>query len=522
MLSQALAKLNQGRISLVTAFAAGASTALAFAPYNIWAIYPLALAFALFQSQSKTPKQSLFYWLSFGFGCFAVGISWVHVSIDTFGGMPLVVSMALMGLLALYLAIYPALCGYLLAKLQVSGRFASYWQYLGLFPALWVLTEWLRGWVLTGFPWLWAGYSQTLGPLSQLASIIGALGLSFIIALAAGSLALLAQKRWLPLLVVAPLIISLAYLAPKFNPITENGDSVKVALVQGNIPQSMKWEPENLWPTMVKYMDLTRNHFDDESSLDIVVWPEAAIPAPEVLVSDFLVGTNDVARFNNIAIITGIISKKPSGYYNALVVLGNHFNKQQNQGDYEINGSNEFLKHHLLPIGEFVPFESLLRPLAPFFNLPMSSFMRGDYQQPNLNALGYQVAPAICYEIVFPEQVRANTNIDTDLLLTVSNDAWFGTSNGPLQHMEIAQMRAIELGKPLLRATNNGVTAVVDPYGKITEQLPQFETGVLVTEVPLYQGETLFMRFGQLPLLLFSTLLLLLSLAFKYRTKYEK
>ena len=192
-------------------------------------------------------------------------------------------------------------------------------------------------------------------------------------------------------------------------------------------------------------------------------------------------------------------------------MLNFHNQKQQQGADYLGNGTNEFKKHHLLPIGEFVPFGDLLRPIAPFFNLPMSSFQRGDYTQKNLAAVGYHIAPAICYEIVFPEQVRASVTNQTDMLLTVSNDAWFGASNGPLQHMEIAQMRAIEMGKPLLRGTNNGVTAVVDPHGRITDAIAQFETGVLVANVALYKGETWFRKIGQLPLLILCGLLLLMG-----------
>lgn len=511
-------------ITLISAFAAGASTSLSFAPYNAWPLMPLALAFALWQSQQLIGKYAFRYWLSFGFGTFAVGISWVHVSMATFGGLPLIVSLALMAILSFYLGLYPALAGYLLNKLippQQTDSKRLYqriqlFKYLGLFPASWVLTEWLRGWIMTGFPWLWAGYSQTSGPLSELASIIGALGLSFVLALIAGALVLATQKRVLPLLAVLSLVIGAAIITPHLNPITPSGKSVKVALVQGNIAQSMKWEPDALWPTMLKFMDLTRDHFDEQSSVDIVIWPEAAIPAPEAMVEDFLLNSNQVSNLNNTAIITGIISRQEQNFYNSLIVLGNHHSKQQTSGDYQIGGENEFRKHHLLPIGEFVPFAELLRPLAPFFNLPMSSFQRGDFIQPNLSAAGYKVAPAICYEIVFPEQVRANTQTDTDFILTVSNDAWFGTSNGPLQHMEIAQMRAIEMGKPLIRATNNGVTAVVNPYGKIVDILPQFETAVLVNDVVLYQGETWFKRIGQTPLLILCSLLLLLTLWLKY------
>lgn len=464
------------------------------------------MALALWQSVNLKPKASFYYWLSFGFGCFAVGISWVHVSMDTFGGLPLIASVGLMALLALYLGLYPALTGLALAWL--SRTYApSKWRNLVLFPALWTLTEWARGWVMTGFPWIWAGYSQTQGPLKELASIIGALGLSFVITLLAGALALCLSKRYKSLLILLPLTTSAAFIAPKLSDIQPTGESVKVALVQGNIPQSMKWEPEQLWPTLLKYMDLSREHFD----ADIIVWPEAAIPAPEIMVQEFLDNANRVANLNNTSIVTGIISRQHEAFYNSLIVLGNHHQKQQQSPDYQSDGSNQFKKHHLLPIGEFVPFEALLRPIAPFFNLPMSSFARGDYQQPNLTALGHKIAPAICYEIVFPEQLRDSVNQDTDLILTVSNDAWFGTSNGPLQHMEIAQMRAIELGRPVMRATNNGVTAVVDEKGNITASIPQFETGVLSTSIPLVKGETWFAKIGQTPLLILCGLLLLVG-----------
>ncbi|MGS0677102.1 apolipoprotein N-acyltransferase [Shewanella sp. 125m-1] len=511
MLNKLRALAHHSRSKMVLAYAAGATTALSFAPYSIWPIYLVAMAYIVHQSADLTPKQAFRYWLSFGFGCFSVGISWVHVSMDIYGGMPLIASIALMALLALYLALYPALAGCLLQKLTPK---TSLLRNLLVFPALWTITEWARGWVLTGFPWLWAGYSQTEGPLKPIASMFGTLGLSFIIAMLAGALALLAVKRWQSLAITLPVLTMLVFIAPMTSHVKPNGESIKVALVQGNIPQSMKWEPDALWPTMLKYMDLSR----PELSADLIIWPEAAIPAPEYMVKDFLYNANKVANLNNTAIITGIISHREDSFYNSLIVLGNYNHKQQSEADYLGNGSNEFKKHHLLPIGEFVPFESLLRPLAPFFNLPMSSFARGDFMQPNLNAVGHQISPAICYEIAFPEQLRANMNDNTDLLMTVSNDAWFGSSNGPLQHMEIAQMRSVELGRPLVRATNNGVTAVVDEKGNITHQLPQFEAGVLVADIVLMKGHTLFTTVGQWPVLIVS---FLIAIAVAIRKKIQ-
>lgn len=538
---RALAHHSIGR--LILAYLAGGATALAFAPYFLWPVYFIALTFVLHQSQHLSAKSAFAYWLSFGFGCFSVGISWVHVSMDHFGGLPIIASLGLMALLALYLGLYAGLTGYLLQKIAPQS---SILRNLILFPALWTLTEWARGWVLTGFPWLWAGYSQTQGPLKMLASVIGTLGVSFVIALLCGALALCIQKRWKSLAILIPVVALCTWLSINSSAISPTHKTVNVVLVQGNIPQSMKWEPEALWPTMLKYMDLTRpefnpigNVFDEkeqtpntntqpatndendkkETHADLIIWPEAAIPAPEYLVEDFLTNANRVANLNNSAILTGIISQQGEDFYNSLIVLGNHNNKIQSQADYQGNGINEYKKHHLLPIGEFVPFGALLRPLAPFFNLPMSSFARGNYRQPNLKALGYDILPAICYEIAFPEQVRANFSNNTDLLLTISNDAWFGRSNGPLQHMEMAQMRSVELGRPLLRATNTGVTAIVDEKGVITKELPQFETGVLTAKVPLFTGMTPFAKWGEWPILLLSGLFFMIALVLRMKQK---
>ncbi len=485
-------------LHLVTAFLAGSSCTLAFAPYNIWIILPFAFAFSLWQSKSFNPKSSFKYWLSFGFGYFAVGISWVHVSMSEYGGIPLIGSILLMAMLAFYLALFPALVGYLNRK--IAGATPSIWQTLLLFPALWTTFEWLRGLGAYGFPWLWAGYSQTEGPLSQLAPSIGALGLSFVLILISSSLVLFIQRRFLPLLIVFPVIAIATFGSTSLSNIHKDGKSFKLAMVQGNISQSTKWQPKALWPTMIKYMDLTRDNFD----ADVIIWPEAAIPAPELNpnVAQFLASANQATTLNDSAIITGIIGLHDHQFFNQMIVLGNSKQQKQTQGDYLPNGSNKYKKHHLLPIGEFVPLQSLLRPIAPLFNLPMSSFTRGDYVQPDLQALGYHFTTAICFDIAFPEQVRANLKANSDVLLTVSNDAWFGTSNGPLQHMQIAQMRALELGRPLVRATNNGVTAVVNEQGKITDRLPQFETGVLRADVKLVKGETFFYRYGQWPILI--------------------
>ena len=214
----------------------------------------------------------------------------------------------------------------------------------------------------------------------------------------------------------------------------------------------------------------------------------------------YLESLDKAMKVNDTGLLAGIIhyDLKQQRFFNT--VLGMGVQDAEGKESYYYEHKNRYYKYHLLPIGEFVPFEDLLRPIAPFFNLPMSSFSRGDEVQPNLIAKGLKFAAAICYEIIFPDEVRRNVQPDTDFLLTVSNDAWFGTSIGPWQHMEIARMRALELARPLLRDTNTGITIVTEIDGSIIAQIPQFEAGVLRAEVRPAHGQTPYLRFGSWPM----------------------
>jgi apolipoprotein N-acyltransferase len=498
----------------------GALAHFGFAPYNQQWIVPLAVMglFALLHGyQDASPKKHFQLGLSFGFGLFITGLRWVHVSLDSYGGLPLIVTLLLMVLLALYLALYPALACYIL------GRFKHEKPLLNviLFSSAWVICEYLRGVVLTGFPWLSLGYSQTQGLFSPLASVFGVLGLTALICLLAtlGFYALGRSK--LSIVALIAVFIGGQYITSQPQ-LIEQDESVNLALVQGNIKQSAKWDATTMWPTITRYMDLSRKHFDS----DVIIWPEAAMPAVEGWVSDYLKLMDSSASFNDSAIITGIIgrtlkdnvqnslqspSPKTHDYFNAIMTVGNPTDNHDIEGIYQPNHSNRYYKHQLLPVGEFVPFEALLRPLAPLFNLPMSSFSRGTWAQDNLVARGFKFAPAICYEIAFGELVRANMKADSNFLLTISNDAWFGESIGPHQHMQIAQMRAIELGRPLIRVTNTGITAIVNTDGSIAEQLPQFKEAVLRAKVNVVTGETFYYQHGQTPVVIFFLALLIIA-----------
>lgn len=480
----------------------GASTTLAFAPYQIWPIAILSPLLFILLIRQVTSKAAAFIGFMYGFGLFSCGISWVHISIDTFGGMPKAASLFLMMLLVSYLAIYPALFAGLLNKLSAKD---SKTRYLIAAPALWLLTDLVRGWAFTGFPWLLLGYSQLNSPLSGLAPIGGVQMVTLAILLCATSIAFTIVRRQ-PRYVLLPLTILMVSFGFKQVEWVTPDETTRTsfALIQGNIAQEKKWLPSERWPTLMKFLDLSRANWN----ADIVIWPEAAVPALERELPSFLLNVDKAARMNESALITGVVTQNPTGsYHNSVIALGD-----TPSGEYNYQTQPRYNKYHLLPFGEFVPFADLLRPIAPFFNLPMSSFSRGEFVQNNIIAKGRHFVTALCYEIIFGEQVRQNITKQTNFILTLSNDAWFGDSIGPHQHMEIARMRALETGKPVIRATNNGVTAITDYKGKMIAQIPQFETAVLRAEVTSSKGNTPFLTLGSWPIILFLIMSLIISL----------
>ncbi len=480
-------------VRMLLAFFSGAIATYAFAPFSFWpAMLVSLISFLslLYQQSAKRAAWIGFFW---GIGQFGTGVSWVYVVIDQFGGMALPLNIAIITLLILYLSLFPALFAYFVQRVKLSTTL----RYLALMPVAWIIIDALRGWLLTGFPWLWAGYSQIDGPLKSLAPIFGVQGITFALVLMASSVSLLLmQRRLLALLPIASISL-ISLMASQFTWVTETGKTLNIAMVQGNIPQEIKWDPRYRWPTLLEYRELTQRNLD----ADIIIWPEAAVPAREDEIVPYLKLLDSEAKQSNTAIITGLLTRNENReYFNSVIAFGqtDEAPSPDNIEDYVYPAQERYNKHHLLIFGEFVPFGELLRPLTPLFNLPMSSFTKGEYEQSNINAKGYQFVPAICYEIAFGEQVRNSITSDSDFILTVSNDTWFGDSIGPHQHLEIAQMRALENGKPVLRSTNTGITAAINYDGAIINQAPQFETTVLRTTIPIVTGETPYTRFGSL------------------------
>ncbi|AWM60338.1 apolipoprotein N-acyltransferase [Stutzerimonas stutzeri] len=479
------------------ALVAGTLTTLSLAPFDIWPLALLSVALLYLGLRETAAKQAAQRGWCYGFGLFASGVSWVYVSIHDFGAA----SPALAGLLTLGfvagLALFFALLGWLWVRL-LRNRHSALGDALA-FSALWLAFDALRGWILTGFPWLYIGYSQLDGPLAGLAPLGGVWLLSFAIALNATLLVALprlrADKPRLALtiaLLAAPWLAGLLLNGHAWT--TPKGEPLSVAAVQGNVAQSMKWDPKKLEMQLLLYRDMTFR----SRPADLIVWPETAVPILKEHAEGYLKMMAGFAEQRDAALITGVPVRQPNAdgelrYYNGLTTAG--------------DASGSYLKQKLVPFGEYVPLQDLLRGLIAFFDLPMSDFARGESGQPLLQAKGLQIAPYICYEVVYPE-FAAGLAAQSDLLLTVSNDAWFGRSIGPLQHLQMAQMRALEAGRWMIRATNNGITVLIDPYGDITEQIPQFEQAVLYGEVTPMQGLTPYLRWRSWPLIAVCVLLL--------------
>lgn len=493
---------RQGALALV----AGAVSVLGYAPFYLFPLPLVSLAVLFYLgAHVSRPRQAAWLGFVFGMGFFGAGVSWVYVSLHDFGAMPMPLAIIATILFVGVLSLFTAAAGWLQALISRSTTARA--ALLG--PALWVLAEWCRGWVLTGFPWLAVGYSQVpYSPLAGFAPVLGVYGVSLATALTAGLFAVawlgvarsgaqgatpgwgaaFARQRGHALIpVVLPVVVVLwgAGWGLKTVAWTEpEGDPVTVSLVQGNIPQDLKWREDRLVSTLETYRKLVQT-----SPGRLIILPETALPLfYHQLPPHYLALLSQQAVQNGGDIIVGlpeIVSPEAgeaSDYFNSAFSFGTE-------------PTQTYRKFHLVPFGEYIPLKPIFGWIINVLHIPLSDFSRGATHQTPMAVAGQHVAVNICYEDVFGEEIIRQLPQAT-LLANISNDAWFGDSAAPWQHFQISQMRAAETGRVMLRATNTGVTGIIDSKGYTVETAPEFEETVLNGEVQGYRGTTPYITWG--------------------------
>lgn len=489
-------------------FIGGAIMPFAFSPYDIGVASIASCILLLWSLKNQKPRQAFLIGGAFGLGMFGVGTHWVYVSIHQYGNAAPWLASLITGLFILALALYPAFMSALLNRYFIRNNIT---RTLLAFPALWVAFEIFRGWFLTGFPWLFVGYSQSATHLRSFGALGSVWAISWVTVLIASILFSIItyyyehqqNKKYRNGLILGFIAVwGIAFGLNKITWVTPTTNQLQVALIQGNVPQLMRWDPKAVTRILETYQLLTPSALNNQ----LIIWPEGAIPLPLPHSAQFFKQMDVVTNMYHAGLIAGVPTELNNGqqYYNSLIGVG--------------SASGVYHKSHLVPFGEYVPLESMLRGLIDFFNLPMSSFISGESNQKPLNIQNYMIAPAICYEIAYPIFVR-NMSEHADFIVTVSNDAWFGSSIGPWQHLQIAQFRALETGKYVLRATNTGLTAIINPQGKIQNIAPQFEQAVLTGTITQMAGQTPWSRFGVWPLLAALAGVLGLACLFKKREK---
>jgi apolipoprotein N-acyltransferase len=509
------ARLATFRIELrsplaVTAQAAvlGVAHTLSFAPWQLWWLQPLALAAAFVLAlRAERAAAAARIGFAFGLGGFGSGIWWVYVSMHVYGQMAAPLAAIATAAFAALLALYPAAAFGLAHRLAPAAAP----RLLLALPASWAGAEWLRGVLFTGFPWLASGYAHSDGPLAGFAPVVGVYGITLAAAFVAAAVAALAVLHPVRVGVVAGAttvaILALGAWLAQREWTQPAGAPIKVRLVQGNVPQDEKFGADALARSHETYLRL----LDRPGGFDLAALPESVYPVPlgrlpQDVVRDLL----EVVSARRAALVFGIFIEEPGSlWFNSAVAIAP-----------DRDGAQRYSKRHLVPFGEFIP--PGFRWFVDLMTIPIGDQQRGARHQPPFELAGQRIAVNICYEDLFGAEIvdawhdpqRAPT-----ILLNLSNLAWFGDTIALPQHLQISRLRALETGRPMLRATNTGATAIIDARGRVTAQLPFATEGVLDGEVQGHTGDTPYVRYGDAPALAAVAALLLAAAAFGLRAR---
>lgn len=473
-------------VSRILAFVIGCATTLVFAPAQWSILAPLLTLPLLFVALTLSPRDAASHYFYFGFGLFLTGTYWIYISVHVFGQAALWIAILLMVGLSLILGLFLWLAGWVTSHLSHGKP----WRILLVGPAAWVLVEWLRGWVLTGFPWLAHGYGQIDSALAGWAPVLGIYGVSLMLMFSTSAILVAVMTSGKERLIALPLIIFpwiFGGILGVVNWTEAYGDPIRTTIIQAGISQDQKWLREQRQATMDYYRTSTLSVPES----DLVIWPEVAIPARDDYVEDYLRMIDGDARRNGQSVILGILEASwdrsvETLTYNSVLLLGTE-------------DRQAYRKRHLVPFGEYFPVPASVREWMRMQNLPYSNMSAGeDVQDLLVSAGGVKLAVAICYEDAFgAEHLYAFP--DADVLINVSNDAWFGDSVAPHQHLQIARMRALELGRYVVRSTNTGISAFIGPSGELLKTGKQFEAEVMTANIRAHKGATVFSSFGNWP-----------------------
>ncbi len=475
-------------LALLLAMLAGASTVFAFAPYGWWVLQELALAVLfLLVLQSTSTRAAFRLGWGFAFAALATGTHWLYVSMHDYGHMPAAIAALAVLLLAAGLALLYGAALALAYRLS-RGRSAALSALL-LLPACWMLADWVRAWIFTGFPWLATGYAHSDSPLAGYAPLLGVYGVGWLAAVLAATLSVSFAARRPQALALALLVLipaggqalkGIAWTRPQ-------GAVISVRLLQGNVPQDMKFSREQLAVSLSLYQRMI-----SAQPADLIVTPETALPMLATQLPDgYLDQLAQFGRQSGSKLLVGVPwTTGPGLYFNSVIGIADG-----NALAYRYD------KHHLVPFGEFIPPGA--RWFVDLMQMPLGDFGRGDLVQPPFVVNEQAVLPNICYEDLFGEEIAAQMAAAADrgtpvasILLNISNIAWFGNTIALPQHLQVSRMRSLETGRPMLRATNTGATAVIDARGQVSALLPPFTEGTLTARVQGMQGLTPYVRFG--------------------------
>lgn len=465
-------------VRAAVALGAGALLTCAFAPLQWWPLAIVCPAVLMYLWEDAAPRAAAWLGFCFNFGTFAAGTYWLYTGLHVLGGAPVWIAFGLMLGLVVIMGLYHAALGYAVARwLPPAGSLR--WL-IGL-PAAWLLIEWWRGWFLTGFAWLSLGYSQTDTWLARFAPIVGVYGISALLLLGAGALLALVRGTARTRVVagaalVVPWVIAAALGSVEWT--EPSGRPVSVAIVQGNIPQDEKWLDSNREATLELYRDLAAGALGTQ----LIVFPEASLPDLANELVDYLRGLYRDASRSGSALVLGILrADEHQNYYNSVLALD--------------DSVQWYDKDHLVPFAEFFPVPAFVRSWLRLMSLPYSDFTRGGAHQPPLRAAGLELATSICYEDAYGS-AQLDELRKADTLVNVTNDAWFGHGSARHQHFQIARMRAIEAGRYMLRAANDGISAVIGPRGEVLARAPGFTRFVLHGSVTPRMGLPPYARVG--------------------------